>query len=221
MANASNKQFHSPYLTSLNHQQSTSPNGVASLTPSTSTSSSNSSSSSHHIQHHSQNAAAAAAAAAAHHAALFYGNMTAAAEAGFSNNGSHNSYNHLNHPNSLSNNHNLHQNPFSNHHFNSLSHSPVSPTPSSNGTNQLALNNTPMSQLLPPTAAAAAAAAHYAATYGNFGGVHHQYASQMQIIDPSGSNALSGLQSSNNTLLHNGLVDLGQSNCIQDIHAAS
>ncbi len=77
----------------------------------------------------------------------------------------------------------------------------------------------------------AAAAAHYAAAYAGYH--HHNYESQMQMqmMDPTNASLLvgnSGLVGASSTGagglhggLHGGLVDLGQSNCIQDIHAAS
>jgi hypothetical protein len=81
-------------------------------------------------------------------------------------------------------------------------HSPVSPVAQT-------------TQLLPPqlTNAAVAAAHHYAAAAAyNFG---NNYASQMQMVDPS------NMTNNASMVMHNGLVDLGQSNCIQDIHATS
>jgi hypothetical protein len=65
------------------------------------------------------------------------------------------------------------------------------------------------------TNAAVAAAHHYAAAAAyNFG---NNYASQMQMqmVDPS------NMTNNASMVMHNGLVDLGQSNCIQDIHATS
>ena len=79
--------------------------------------------------------------------------------------------------------------------------------------------------MLPMAHQAAAAAAHYAAAYAGYH--HHNYASQMQMMDPTnasllvGNSGLVGASSTGAGGLHGGLVDLGQSNCIQDIHAAS
>lgn len=142
----------------------------------------------------STNSAAVAAAAAAHlHNAFLYADMNAGSQAYGQMGGGANGGS----SSSSSSSSSLAQNPFNSHQFN---HSPISPSSST-------------------AAVAAAAAAHYYVNT-NFAH-HHTYASQM-MGDPTGLGVV-GAASNNTNLsgLQNGLVDLGQSNCIQDIHAAS